>query len=138
MAQFVGGCWSTTIRRVPTGFAPSPPWSYAASPVVQHVGADAPASATANWNPIEWNAPLGANWLAFNRRSHRGFTIRGNFQSHAPPGPNPSRIDCMAKSALCFSERLRRADALTFAEPRLSVRPPDGHIRLMKVRAAES
>jgi hypothetical protein len=25
---------------------------------------------------------------------------RGNFQSHAPPGPNPSRIDCMAKSAL--------------------------------------
>src|ERR1700738_2822997 len=36
----------------------------------------------------------------------RASRSRGNFQSPAPPGPNPSRIDCMAKSALCFSERL--------------------------------
>jgi hypothetical protein len=34
------------------------------------------------FDPIEWNAPLGANWLAFNRRSRRSFTIPWQFHAH--------------------------------------------------------
>ena len=67
-------------------------------------------------DPIEWNAPLGANWLAFNRRSRRGFTIPWQFPKPRPAGSKSVPDRLYAKSALCFSERLRRADALTLAE----------------------
>ena len=67
-------------------------------------------------DPIEWNAPLGANWLAFNRRSRRSFTIPWQFPKPRPAGSISVPDRLYAKSALCFSERLRRADALTFAE----------------------
>jgi hypothetical protein len=45
-------------------------------------------------DPIEWNAPLGANWLAFNRRSRRGFTRRRCRQVRCLPTLDESLPPC--------------------------------------------
>jgi hypothetical protein len=51
-------------------------------------------------DPIEWNAPLGANWLAFNRRSRWGFTIPWQFPKPRPAGSKSVPDRLYAKRAL--------------------------------------
>jgi hypothetical protein len=75
-------------------------------------------------DPIEWNAPLVSNRLAFNRRSRRGFTRRrcGSLTvARQFPEPSPARTKSVsdrlyAECALGLSELLRIGDVLTFSE----------------------
>jgi hypothetical protein len=78
--------------------APSPPaghlWLYGFGRYRQAAKALDPL------DPIEWNAPLGANWLAFNRRSRWGFTIPWQFPKPRPAGSKSVPDRLYAKRAL--------------------------------------